>query len=321
MWIRALVATAMVLSVAAAAAAQNWPGGKPVTVIIPFSAGSAVDIIARTLFEQIDKQAGSTSIIEPRPGAGGTTAAGVVAKAAPDGHTILFASSAHTITALVYKKLGYDAEKDFAPVTTVATLPNVLVASPNKGYKTVHDLVAAAKARPGALNYVTVGPATASHLNSERFARSAGFKAQAIPFKGSPEGLTEVMTGRADFYFVPLLPALPLIRDGRVVALAVSSTTRAKELPEVPTTVEAGYPNSEYLFWFGVLLPAKTPAAIVDRLHDEIVKALAVPAVRERLAKLGAEPLLMAPPEFGALVHKELQDNAELLKAAGITVN
>jgi tripartite-type tricarboxylate transporter receptor subunit TctC len=303
-----------------AAQAQAWPS-KPIHVVIPFSAGSAVDLIGRTLFEQVDKQLGSTSLIEPRVGAGGTIAATVVAKAAPDGYTVYLASSAHTLTALTYKNLQFDALKDFAPVSMVATLPNVLVASPNKGYKTVQDLVAAAKAKPGALNYASVGPATASHMNAERFRLAAGFQAQHIPFKGSPEALTEVMTGRVDFYFGPSLPALPLIRDGRVVPLAIGGLKRIPELPNIPTTVEAGYPNSDYTFWFGLLFPAKTPPDIVKRLSAEVHKALQVPAVRERLAKLGAEPWLLGPAEFSSLIGKELADNAVLIKAAGLAVN
>jgi tripartite-type tricarboxylate transporter receptor subunit TctC len=317
---RLLSAILLMAVLGGTASGQAWPS-KPIRVIIPFSAGSAVDLIGRTLFEQVDRQLGSTSIIEPRVGAGGTIAAAAVAKAAPDGYTIYLASSAHTLTALTYKNLQFDAAKDFAPVSMVATLPNVLVASPNKGYKTIQDLVAAAKAKPGSLNYATVGPATASHMNAERFRLSAGFQAQHVPFKGSPEALTEVMTGRVDFYFVPSLPALPLIKDNRVVPLAIGGLKRIPQLPDVPTTIEAGYPNSDYLFWFGTLFPANTPPAIVNRMNEEIQKALQTPAVRERLAKLGAEPWLLGPSEFSELIAKELKDNAELIRVAGIKTN
>jgi len=318
---RLLSAILLTAIIGSAASAQSWPSSKPIRVVIPFSAGSAVDLIGRTLFEQVDKQLGSTSIIEPRVGAGGTIAATAVAKSAPDGHTLYLASSAHTLTALTYQNLQFDAAKDFASITTVATLPNVLVASPNKGYTTIQDLVADAKAKPGSLNYASVGPATASHMNAERFRLSAGFEAQMVPFKGSPEALTEVMTGRVDFYFVPLLPALPLIRDNRVVPLAIGGLKRIPQLPNIPTTIEAGYPNSDYMFWFGALFPAKTPPEIVNRMNQEIQKALEVPAVRERLDKLGAEPWTLGPAEFSALIAKELKDNAELIKAAGIKAN
>jgi len=312
---------ALALGVGGGAQAQTWPTGKTMQVIIPLTAGSATDIIARAIFEQVDKQIGSTTIVESRIGGAGTVAAGAVAKAAPDGFTLLLTSAAHTITAVTYPNLSFDAVGDFAPVAAVATLPNVLVAAPDKGWKTVQDLVAAANARPGALNYATVGPASAAHFNVQRFRLSAGFDAQAVPFKGPLEGLTEVMTGRVDFHFVPLGPALPLIRDGKVVPLAVSGTKRAADLPDVPTTVEAGFPNSEYLFWFGVMYPAKTPAAIVERLAQEIQNALEIPVVRERIARLGGEPAFMPSAEFGVLMRKELEDNAKIVQATGLKIN
>ena len=168
------------------------------------------------------------------------------------------------------------------------------------------------------MNYVTIGVGSAAHLNSERFRLAANFQAQPIPFKGSPEGLTEVMTGRVDFYFCPLLPALSLIRDGKLLALAVSSSERSPDLPDVPTTIEAGFPNSEYNFWFGVFAPAKTPREIVQRLYEETAKALRDPDVKEKLAKLGVQPMPMTPAQFDDYVRRELDQNAVLVKAAGI---
>jgi tripartite-type tricarboxylate transporter receptor subunit TctC len=301
--------------------AQSWPQGKTIQLVNPLTAGSATDIITRIVFEQVDKQMGSTSVVESRPGGGGTVAAASVARAAPDGFTVLIASSAYTITAVTFQNLPYDPIKDFAPVTTMASQANVLVASPAKGWKTVQDLVAAAKARPGQLNYGTVGPASAAHFNAERLRLAAGFEAQPVPFRGPLEGLTEVMAGRVDYHFVPLLPALPLIREGKVVPLAVSSPKRAAALPDVPTTIEAGYPNSEYTFWFGLLFPAKTPPAIVERLNQEVRKALEVPEVKQRIERISAEPMPSSPEEFGALMRQELEDNAKIVKATGLKVN
>jgi tripartite-type tricarboxylate transporter receptor subunit TctC len=322
MWNRLLrVAGVLTFALCGAAQAQSWPTGKTIQVVIPLTAGSATAIIARAISEQVDKQIGSTTIVESRIGGAGTVAAGAVAKAAPDGFTLLLTSAAHTITAVTYTNLAFDPIGDFAPVAAVATLPNVLVATPEKGWKSVQDLVTAAKAKPGVLNYATVGPASAAHFNVQRFRLSAGFEAQAVPFKGPIEGLTEVMAGRIDFHFVPLGPALPLIRDGKVLPLAVSGTRRAADLPDVPTTVEAGFANSEYLFWFGVMYPAKTPAAIVERLAAEIRKALEVPVVKERIARLGGEPAFMPAAEFGALLRKELDDNAKIVKATGLKIN
>jgi tripartite-type tricarboxylate transporter receptor subunit TctC len=197
-------------------------------------------------------------------------------------------------------------------------MANVLVISPDKGIKTVGDFVVAARAKAGSMNYVTIGAGSAAHLNSERFRLAAKFEAQPIPFKGSPAGLTEVVAGRVDYYFCPLLPALGLIRDGKLTALAVSSSQRAPNLPDVPTTVEAGFPNSEYNFWFGVFAPAKTPPEIIQRLYEEIAKALQDPGVREKLATLAVQPMPMTPAQFNDYVRKELEQNAQLVKAAGV---
>ena len=203
----------------------------------------------------------------------------------------------------------------------MASLPNVLVTAPAKGIKTLQDLVATARAKPGAMNYAALGPGTASHLNAERFRLSAGFEAQHVPFKGSPEAITEILTGRVDFLFSTMLISLPLIRDGKILPLAVSSTRRAADLPDVPTTVEAGFPNSEYIFWFGLLLPAKTPPALAERLNRELETALAMPSVRTRLAAVGAEPMHMKQDAFAAFMRREFAATADVIKAAGIKPN
>lgn len=308
------------IGIGSQASAQSWPS-KPIKAIVPYSAGSATDIIPRTVFAQVEKQLGQPIVIENRDGGASTIGTNAVAKAEADGYTFLVASSAFTTLPLTTSNLPYDAGNDFTAVIPLANMANVLVVSPDKGIKTVSDFVKSARERAGQVNYVTIGAGSAAHLNSERFRLAAKFEAQPIPFKGSPAGLTEVVAGRVDFYFSPLLPALGLIRDGKLKALAVSSTERAPSLPDVPTTVEAGFPNSEYNFWFGVFAPAKTPPEIVQRFYEEIAKALQDPGVKEKLAKLAVQPMPMTPAQFNSYVRKELEQNAQLVKAAGIKPN
>jgi len=288
---------------------------------VPFTAGSASDIVPRTVFEQLSGELGQSIIVENRSGAGGTIGAAAVARSEPDGYTILANSSAHTIVPSFYPNTPYDPARDFAAIIPLGNMPNVLVVAPSKGFGSLQALVAAAKARPGSVNYASAGAGNSSHLNGERFRLAAGFEAVHLPFKGAPEALTEVIAGRADFYFSPLVNALPLLKDGQLQALAVSGSARASALPDVPTTVEAGYPNSEYNFWAGVFAPAKTPADIRAKLHAEIAKALQNPATREKLLGLGADPMPLSSAQFDALVRTEIETNTQLVKAAGIKVN
>ena len=300
-----------------AAAAQSWPS-RNITAIIPFAAGNANDITARIVFEQLSKQLGQPIVIESRPGAGGTIGVGQAARATPDGYTILFHSATFSASYVTHKTLPYDTLNDFTPVSAVGISPSVLVAAPSKGFKTAADLIAAAKAKPGELNFASAGIGAASHLAAEKFRVAAGIKAQHIPFKGPVEALAEVMAGRIDYYFLPIAPALNNIKSGTVVALAVSSDKRAPQLPDVPTTAEIGLPAAAYAFWNGVFVPVKTPREIVDRLYQETQKAIAEPAVKERLAKLGIEPLPMSQPEFERYFKADVLDTEKLAKAAGI---
>jgi tripartite-type tricarboxylate transporter receptor subunit TctC len=316
---RSLVAAALVLSSTLGALAQAWPV-KPLRVIVPVTAGSAIDIIARTVSDQLAGPLAQPVVVENRTGAGGTIGAASVAKADPDGYTILVHSSAHAIAPSTFPNLPYDTGRDFAGVTPLANVPLVLVVSPSK-YQSISELVAKAKANPGTINYATVGAGAAAHLTAERFRLSAGFEAQQIPFRGAPEAMTEVMAGRVDFFFSPTLPTLPLVQDGKLKAIAVSSSKRASALPEVPTTLEAGFANSDYNFWIGMFVPAKTPREIIDRLHEETAKVLQMPGVREKLAALGGEPMTMSANEFDAFLHAEIAMNAALVKAAGIKGN
>jgi tripartite-type tricarboxylate transporter receptor subunit TctC len=299
------------------AAAQTWPT-KPVKAIVPFAAGSAIDIVCREVFEQLSKQLGQSVVVENRAGAGGTIATGLVAKADADGHTLLATTSAHTIAPSLYANLSYNPARDFSAVIPLGTTPFVLVVPTGKGFKTARELVAAANARPGALNFASVGEGSASHLSAERFRLSAGLQAVHVPFKGGPEAMTEVMAGRIDFFFVALGAALPQVQDGRLTALAVNSTKRSRALPAVPTTQETGFNDAEYPTWFGLFLPAKTPRDIVDKLHRETLKALQEPKVRDKLATLGVEPMLITSSDFAAHIEKEIAVNAALVKAIGL---
>src|SRR5262245_23399837 len=250
-WLLALVfALSVPGSISTRAWAQAWPV-KPIRVIVPLTAGSATDVMARLVMDQVSAQVAQPMIVENRPGAGNTIGMSAVAKAEPDGYTILANSSSHTVTAATRSNLGFEMT-DLAAVIPLGNMPVVMVVNPSKGYKRLGDFVAAAKAKPNTVNYASAGAGNSSHLNGERFRLAAGFEAVHLPFKGAPEALTEVIAGRADFYFSPLVNALPLLKDGQLQALAVSGSARASALPDVPTTVEAGYPNSEYNFWAGV---------------------------------------------------------------------
>ena len=302
------------------AQAQNWPT-KPVKVVVPLTPGSATDVMARVVFEQVSQQLGQPFVIENRPGAGNTIGMNAVAKADPDGYTILANSSSHTVSPAVRETMPLDTTGELSAIIPIGNMPVVILFNPKKGYKNLGDFVAWAKANPGKANYSSAGAGNSSHLNGELFRLAAGFEAVHLPFKGAPEAMTEVMAGRSDFYFSPLVNALPLMKDGQLQALAVTNSTRASALPDLPTVAQAGYPNSEYNFWAGVFLPSKTPAPIKEKLHQEIAKALKVPAVAEKLKNLGADPMPLTSAQFEAQVRKEIETNSKIAKAANIKVN
>lgn len=299
------------------AEAETWPT-KPLKAIVPIAAGSMADTVARVVFEQLSTQLGQTIIVENRPGAGQTIGASVVARSAPDGYTLLVNSSAHAIAPSLHRNLNYHPARDFAAVIPLGIMPNVLVVPPAKGFKTVGEFVAAAKAKPGAMNFASAGVGTATHLSAERFCSSAGVEAVHVPLKGGAEIITEVMTGRIDFFFGPVGVVAPRVREGKLTALVVNGAKRSSLLPDVPTTLEAGFANAEYPFWLGMFVPAKTPRDIVDRLHRETREALQVPKVKGKLARLGIDPMVMTPTEFDAHVEKEIAVNAALVEAIGL---
>ena len=300
------------------AIAQSGYPNKPIRVIVPFAAGSTTDIIARAITDKMGQSMGQTLVVDNRGGASGTIGQQAVATAAPDGYTIMIHSSSHTVSPSTFAKLPFDTVADFAGVTPISTLPNALVISPSKNIKTLKELIDAAKAKPGTINFASAGQGSATHLNAEKFKMAAKIDATNIPFKGSGEAVTEVLSGRVDYYFSPIAPVIGQIKEGTLLALAVGSPKRAAALPNVPTTAEAGVPGSEFNFWIGMMAPAKTPKDIVNRLHDEVEKALASPEVKERFLKLGADAWTLKPEQFDAYIKDEIKSNAALVKAAGL---
>jgi tripartite-type tricarboxylate transporter receptor subunit TctC len=316
----AVVAATVAFGSVRAPAAESYPA-RPLRAIVPFTAGSTTDLIARTVGERLNASLGQNVIIDNRAGAGGTVGAAIAAQAPPDGYTLLIHSSSHTVNPAMYAKLPYDTVRDFAGVTPLASIPNVLVISPSKSIRSVKELIAAAKAKPGSINFASAGQGSATHLNAEKFRMRAGINATHIPFKGSPEALVDVMTGRVDYYFCPVAPAIPFIKDGRLLAIAVGSAKRSSILPDIPTTIEAGVPGSDYNFWIGLLVPAKTARPIVTRLHSETTKALASPEVKKRYTELGADPWILSPEQFDATIREEIVANKAIVEAAGLKAN
>jgi len=315
-----IACTALAGAGSASAQGPEWPKAGPIRFVVPFTAGSGTDVIARTVAEKLGPLLGAQIIIDNRPGAGGTLGATQVAKAPADGYTLLIHSSGHVVNPAIYPNMPYDTLKDFDGITPLASLPNVLVVAPAKEFKDVKDLVAKVQVKPDAFNYASAGNGSATHMNAEKFRLAAGIKAQHVPFRGTPEAMTETIAGRTDWFFAPLVSALPLIKDGRLQALAVGTATRSPVLPAVPSIVEAGLPDAAYTFWVGLFATAKTPRPIIERLHTETLKVLAMPEVREKLEKLGATPMTMPQLAFEKYLDDETGAAAKLVKAAGIRV-
>jgi len=312
-----LTAMAAGLPAIGPALAADWPT-KAVRVVVPYAPGSATDLVPRTVLEQVGHDGGQSFVVENRPGGGTTVGSNQVKQADPDGYTMLIHSNAIVTVPAIQANVPYDPVADFSAITPLGNVPMVLVVAPSKGIKTVKELVAKAKANPGQINYGAAGIGTPPHLAMERFRLAAGFEGQLVPFKGAPEALTETMTGRIDIYFAPITPALPLIRDGKLLALTVASSKRASALPDVPTSVEAGVPDSDFDFWVGAFVPKKTPRDVVARMHASIVKAIKTAAVQEKLGKLGVEELIMTPEDFDARIAKEAVIAKQLAKDAKI---
>jgi len=318
--VRALAAAALAVTVSALVStsfAQSFPS-KPVRIIVPFTPGSATDTMARPVADKLGAAMGQPFIVENRPGAGGTIGIAQLAKSPADGYTLAVVSTGHVVNPVLYSNLQYDTLKDVTGVAPIAGQPCVLVVSPQLGVKTVKDLVAMAKAKPGSLNYATAGTGSAAHICAEKFRVAAGIDAVHVPLKGSPESLTETMGGRTQYTWTPLSTAVGQIKDGRLVALAVSTEKRSPQFPDVPTIAEAGFPKAQFNFWVGMLAPAGTPPEVLNRLNAEVQKALAAPEMRERLANLGNEAMSMSPAQFDAFLREEYTVLGEVMRSAGV---
>lgn len=312
------LAAAVVAAISAAAVpagAQEWPT-RPIHVISPFPAGSASDTVTRVVLDGVSQLIGQPMVIEVRPGAGGTMGFASVAHADADGYTLVTSSSSMATELVLHRNLAYDPVKDFVPVVLIGTSPNLLVASAKSGFKSVADLVAAAKAKPGTITFASAGIGSSSHMAGERFRLAAKIDVRHIPFREG--GLTEVMAGRIDFYFIPLAAAASALDNPNLTLLAVSSPKRAALLPNVPSIAEAGYPDAVFRFWNGLSAPAGTPRPIVDKLHDVTEQALGVAEVRQKLARLGVEPEQISVDAFGQFFKDDLAATVQLAKDAHI---
>ena len=305
------------LFLAVAAQAESWPS-RLIKATIPFGAGSAADVVPRLVFDRLAAELGQPIVIENRVGAGGTLGTAAVAKADPDGYSIVAHSSALTIAPSIFPNLAFDATKDLASVLMIGSSANVMIVPNARPWKTVQDFIADAKAKPGSISFGSVGIGSAVHISSEKFRLAAGVEATHVPYRGGSEVIADILGARIDFYFCPLATALPLIREGQVRALLVSTPKRVADLPDVPTPLEAGLKDADSEIWFGVFMPSKTPRDIVEKFRAAGVKVLTEPAMQDSLKKLGVEALPMTPAEMDDLVKRETAANMEVIKAAGI---
>ena len=314
--------TLLVMAVAtgAAGAAEKYPS-KPIRMLVPFSAGSQTDILARWIGEKSNESWGQQMVVDNRPSAGGTIASEYVLAANPDGHTLMMVSTGHAGNATLYSKLPYDTVRDFAGITRVASVPNLLVVAPTLGPKSVKELIAYAKARPGQINFSSAGIGSGSQINGEMFKVAAGIEATHVPYKGAPEALNEAATGRIHFNFSPVLVSAGQVKAGRVVALAVSTAKRSPMFPDLPTIAEAGVPGFDYDQWYGMLASARTPRPLVNLINKEMVRILNLPDMKERMLTQGATPTPTTPEEFDAFIRSEVKRFAAVLIAAGARIN
>jgi tripartite-type tricarboxylate transporter receptor subunit TctC len=311
-----MLAAAVTMS---AAAAQNEPSfpSRPIRIIVPFSAGSQTDLLARMVGQKMSEQWGQQVVVDNRPGAGGTIAAAMVAAATPDGHTLMVHSAGHAVNATLYSKLPFDTLRDFAGVSQIASVPNVLVVTPSLGVKSVKDLIALAKQKPGQLNFGSAGTGSGAHINAEQFRLAAGIEVNHVPYKGSPEAMTDTIAGRIQYFFAPLVPVMPFVKDGRLLALAVSTAQRSPVLVDVPTIAEAALPGFEFDSWFGMLAPRATSRRIVDQISREVARILASPEIRQRMQSQGAIARASTPEAFDAFIRSEVEKLGKVVKAAG----
>jgi tripartite-type tricarboxylate transporter receptor subunit TctC len=305
------------LFLATAAQAESWPS-RLIKATIPFGAGSATDVVPRLVFDRLSVELGQPIVVENRAGAGGAVGTAAIAKSEPDGYSILAHSSALTIAPAIFPNLSYDATKDLSSVLMIGSSANVMIVPNARPWKTIQDFIADAKAKPGSISFGSVGIGSAVHISAEKFRLAAGIEATHVPYRGGAEVIADILGGRIDLYFCPLATALPLIKEGQVKALVVSTNKRVADLPDVPTLAEIGLKNADSTIWFGVFVQARTPRDIVERLHAAGEKVLSDPATQESLKKLGVEPMPLGPKDMDDLVVRETAANLELIKAAFI---
>ncbi len=300
--------------------AASYPG-RPVRMLVPFAPGSQTDILARWIGEKMTEKSGQQVVVDNRPSAGGTIASQYVLAANPDGYTLMMVSTGHAGNATLYSKLPYDTVKDFSGISRVASVPNLLVVSPTLGPKSVKELIAYAKARPGQINFSSAGIGSGTQINGEMFKLAGGFEATHVPYKGAVDSLNDAITGRVQFTFNPVLVAGPQVKAGRALALAVSTARRSPMFPDLPTVAEAGLPGFDYDQWYGLLAAAKTPRTMVNVVNKEVVRILNLPDIRERMLTQGATPAPTTPEEFDAFIRSEVKRFAKILIAAGAKIN
>jgi tripartite-type tricarboxylate transporter receptor subunit TctC len=319
-----ICATAVILLAAPASAQRSDPGNYPtrsIRMVVPWTAGSQTDSLARLVAPELSRTLGQQVVVDNRPGAGGTIGAAIVAVASPDGHTIMMQAAAHAVSPSLYSKLSYDAVNDFAGISRVGSVPNVLVVAPSMGVKTVKELIAHAKQRPGKINFTSAGIGGGTHINGEQFKMAAGIDVVHVPHRGTPEALVDVATGRVHYFFAPLGSALPFIRDGRLVPLGVSTLERTPALPNVPTIAEAAIPGFEFDLWYGLMAPGKTPRSIVNLLSQETQRILKLPDIHEKMVAQGIAPRSSTPEEFDRFLRIEVDRLGKIVRASGAKVD
>ena len=317
-FVRVLPLVAAVVAASSVAAQDSSPSAKPVRIVVPFTPGSATDLLARMYGPKFAQAWGQHVVIDNRAGAGSTIGTAIVAGATPDGHTLLLNSSAFAGSASIYPKLPYDPQRDFAPISLIAANPLVLVVGPSLGVKSVKDLLAMAKSQPGKLTFASSGIGSGTHYGGELFAQTAGIEVVHVPYKGTPETITDTSSGRIHYAVPPILAALPLLRDKRLVALGVTSAERSPLLPDVPTVAEAGVPGYKYEGWFGFLAPAATPAAVVEKIRREVVRISEMPDIKDKIGTMGGRSLHSTPAEFAELIRNEIETRGKVFRRAGI---
>jgi tripartite-type tricarboxylate transporter receptor subunit TctC len=311
--------TAITADACLAQSAQKFPV-RPVRIIVAFTPGSAADQIARRVAPKMSENWGQQVVVDNRAGAGGVVGISMVAAAVPDGYTLLIHSIAFAVTAALYSKLPFDPFKDFSPVSQIVASPSVLVVAPSLGVKSVNELIALAKQKPGQINFGSAGIGSGTHLNGEQFRFAAGINVAHVPYKGSPEALLDTMTGRIQYFISPLVPALPLIRDGRLLPLAVTTAQRTPMLPDVPTVAEAALPGYEFQAWFGMFAPGRTPGPVVHQISKEIARIVELPDVAKQMANQGEQGRSSTPEEFSRFFRAEVEKYRKLVKLANIRV-